>query len=1013
MQIPGLLVVTSASSQGHTGFTLQFDLSKSLDGAATDVQAAITQAGGSLPVDLPSPPTFQKTNPNDQAIMYMVLASNSVTAGELYNYASTQVAQRISILSGVSRVDVYGTKSAVRIKADPSALAIRGLTIDDLATAIKAGTAYQGAGQFDGPHRTFLLQPQGQLSNAEQYGKLIVAIHNNAPVYLRDVAQAVDTVQDERVSMHFWSRGVPVPTANVVLATFRQAGSNAVAVAKSVRDLLPEIRQQLPTSMALYPVYDRSQSIVNSAMDVQVTLLIAFVLVVLVIYAFLGRATDTMIPVVAMPLSLLVTVIVMYVLGYSLDNLSLMALTLAIGFLVDDAIVFVENTVSRMEHGESALEASLHSAKQISFTILSMTISLASVFVPLVFMPALVGRIFREFAVTIIVAIFASGIISLTLTPMMCSRMLARRGKGQKKTLMERIARAVVDRVLLFYSRSLWWFLRHRWVSACIWFITLIGTIWLLVKVPKSFLPIGDSSFIRGVLIAQEGASPEQMHKYQNQLDEILHANPAVQTTATLTGISQFLAGNQGFVLAFLNPPDQRPRIASVAAKLMSDGRRIVNALLVLQPSPVLQINTGATANNLGKFAYALSGINPRQVNAAALALQAKMGQFKYHGIPGFATIQSDLYVHTPSLEIEMRRDAASTYGISATAIENAIRQAYSQNYVYLIKKPEDQFQVILEAADADRSVPGDLSLLYVRTDDGTRLVPLSAVATWHEILGPQIVNHINQFSSVTLFFNLDPRVPIGAATDFIDNAAKQIVPPGIRGNLQGEAKDFADTIHVLSILMVLAVFVMYVILGILYESYVHPITVLSALPVAMAGGLATLYFGGMVLPGVDASLYAFIGLFMLMGIVKKNGIMMIDFALQRMAQGQASVDAIHDASMNRFRPIIMTTLAALMGAVAIAAGYGADGASRRPLGLVIVGGLIVSQFITLYVTPVVYMYLEQFQEKVLDRTTFFHSVRPMSASDIAVVGHDVEGPDGNGAEPADTERPVSQPAGR
>ncbi len=993
MQIAGLDLVTSKSGEGSTNFTLQFDLSKSVDAAATDVQAAITQASGSLPADLPSPPTFTKTNPNDQAIQYIALTSNSVTNGDLYKYATTEVQQRISILPGVSNVAIFGTKSAIRVKADPSALASRGMTVDDLAAAIKAGTGYEGAGQLDGPSRTFLIQPNGQLTTAEEYGKLIVARHNGSPVYLKDVAQVLDTVQDERMKMHFWVRDVQVPTATVILAVFRQAGSNAVQVAGSVRKVLPVIQSQLPRSITLTLIHDRSESIVNSAEDVQQTLVIAFVLVVLVIFAFLGRAGDTLIPTVALPLSLLLTFIVMQILGYSLDNLSLMALTLAIGFLVDDAIVFLENTVSRMEHGESAFEATLHSAKQISFTILSMTVSLAAVFLPLVFMPGLVGRIFREFAVTIIVSIIASGIVSLTLTPMMCSRMLSRRGKGHQKTLMERIGNAVVDRILIFYGRTLTWFLRYRFISLIIWVITLVGTIWLFNDVPKSFLPVGDSGFLFGVLIAQEGASPQKMQQYQDQADQIIRADPAVEVNFTMTGNTQFLAANQGMLIAFLKPPDQRPPIDAVAGRMMGSLHGIVNTVGVMIPQPVLQINTGATATLTGKYAYALSGIDRDQVTTAAKALIGKMRAFEVDGKPGFATIQPDLYDNTPQLQVQILHDQASTYGVSDLAILNAIRQAYSQNYVYLIKQPEDQYQVVLETKDADRADPANLRLIYVRSDTG-QTVPLSAVTKWSDTIGPQVVNHINQFSSVTIAFNLPDYVPIGVATDFINSAAKEVVPAGIRGDLQGEAKDFSDTVHVLTILMLLAVFVMYVILGILYESYVHPLTVLSSLPVALVGGLLTLK-----LFGAEASLYAFIGMFMLMGIVKKNGIMMIDFALQRMAQGMNSVDAIHEASMDRFRPIIMTTLAALMGAIPIALGYGSDGGSRRPLGLVIVGGLIVSQFITLYVTPVIYLYLEEFQEKVLDRTSFFHSVRPMTVSDVPLMGHTPEGANGNSNE--------------
>src|SRR5260221_7836928 len=531
MQIPGLEMVTSNNGQGHSSFVLQFDLSKSLDGAATDVQAAITRATAQLPVDLPSPPTFTKTNPNDQPIMYIPLVSDTATEGQLYDYANTQVGQRISILPGVSQVSVFGTRSAVRIKADPSAMAVRNTTLDDLTSAIKNGTNYTGAGQFDGPHRTFLLQPQGQLATADEYNNLIVGQTNGAPVYLKDVATANQGVQDERIDMRFWVRGHPEPHATVVVAVFRRAGVNAVEVAKSVRNLLPSIQSQLPSSVLLVPAYDRSQTIVSSIKDVQSTLYIAFALVVMVIFVFLGRARDTLIPAVALPLSLLLTFVAMSVLGYSLDNLSLMALTLAIGFLVDDAIVFLENTVRLMEQGQNALGASVNSAKEISFTILTMTLSLAAVFIPLVFMGGLVGRIFREFSITIVISILASGIVSLTLTPLMTSRLLSERGAGTKKTWMERVIGKVEHRVLDIYGRQLWFFLRYRWISAVIWFVCFLGTGYLFYTVPKSFLPVGDSSFIRGVLVAQEGSSPEQMHAYQSAAEKILHAKPAVGST--------------------------------------------------------------------------------------------------------------------------------------------------------------------------------------------------------------------------------------------------------------------------------------------------------------------------------------------------------------------------------------------------------------------------------------------------------------------------------------------------
>ncbi|MGZ8463936.1 MAG: efflux RND transporter permease subunit [Candidatus Binatia bacterium] len=970
MQINGLELVTSKSTQGHTNLTLQFALSKSIDAAATDVQTAISQATGSLPVDLPSPPTFSKTNPNDQPIMYIALTSDSVTRGQLYDYGSTQIGQRISILPGVSRVSVFGTKSAIRIKADPSAMWARGISIDDLTTAVKSGTSYTGAGQFDSADGTTLLRPQGQLDSAQGYSQLIVGGKNDAPVYLRDVAQVRDSVQDERLSMRFWARGYPVPGATVVMAVFRQAGANAVEVANSIRALLPQISAELPGSVLITPLYDRSRSIVNSVNDVKETLLIAFVLVVLVIFLFLGRATDTLIPAVALPISLLLTFIAMELLGYSLDNLSLMALTLAIGFLVDDAIVFLENTVRRMERGEAALEATIQSAKEISFTILSMTISLAAVFIPLVFMSGLVGRIFREFAITIVVSIIASGLVSLTLTPLMCARLLKARGEGSKRTWMERKVGGMEKRVLDRYGRGLSWFLVHRWFSALIWLVCIVGTVYFFIVVPKAFLPPGDSGVVTGVFIAREGSSPEQMRVIQDQVDAALLRNPNIMATIEVAGLGQFIASNQGIIFTFLKPAGTRGPIQQEVANLMGSLGSIPGVIAFLRPFPVLEISTGATNQNQGQYAFSISGVNPNQVYDAGAKLMAKLQEF-----PGFLTVSSDLYNNTPNLDIALRREQAKAYGVSEARILGLLRNAYAQNYVYLIKKPADQYQVILEVADSARSTAENLALLYIRSDDGKRLVPMDALVSWKSSLGPQAVNHLNQFTSMTISFNLKPGVAIGDATDFITNASAEVVPPTLRASLQGEALTFRDTVRDLTLLMVLAVFVMYVILAILYESYLHPLTVLSTLPTALVGGLAT-----MLAFGEQASLYAFIGMFMLMGIVKKNGIMIVDFALQRVEHGEAPEKAIHDASMDRFRPILMTTLAAVFGALPIALGFGADGASRRPLGLVIVGGLIVSQFITLFITPVIYLYLEEFQERVLDRMAFFRRARTVAS---------------------------------
>ncbi len=988
LQIPGLDIITSSSTQSNTSLTLQFVLSKSITDAATDVQAAIQRATGKLPIDLPSPPTFSKTNPNDQAVYLVGFMSDTLTDGDLYKYASTVVAQRMAILPGVSQVNIYGVQGAIRIKADPAALASRGLTMDDLANAIKAGTVYSGAGQFDGPHRTFVLQPNGQIDQAEGYRNLIVARNKDrSPVYLRDIAEVKQGVQDERTSRFFWVRGFKRPPGTtVVLAVSRQAGANAVEVANSVKALFPELRASLPGSITFLPVFDRSETIVNSVHDVRATLMIAFVLVVMVIYVFLGRATDTLIPAVALPLSLLLTVAVMYMLGFSINNLTLMALTLAVGFLVDDAIVFLENVIRRAEHGESILKAAYNTAGEISFTILSMTLSLAAVFIPLVFLPGLLGRIFQEFSITIIVAILASGLVSLTLTPLMCARILGERRAGHKKARMERWTGDFIKRVIGWYSRALDKFLDRAYLTVPILLVCILGLWFFFTHLPFTLLPVGDSGFARGVFIAQEGASPAQMRAFQKQVNEKVQAEPSIAQFFTNTGTGSRSALSQGIVFCVFKPREQRDPIEQCLLRLQKSISTIPGLTAVISPSPVLQINVGATNQTQGQYAYVLSGIVPEDVYKATDQMMAKLRTFK-----GFASVRSDYYNSTPNLTVNIDRERAATYGVSTSAIQSILKNAYSQNYVYLIKQPDDQYQVILEVKDNERSTPGDLNNLYVRSNSGNALgqlggspgiaiatgsaadlVPLHAVTSTSQVVGPQAVNHFNQFTSVTINFNLLPGEAIGDATKFIEDSFAQVHQelPSVQSTFQGEALVFRQLFQALPLLLIAAIFVMYVILGILYESYVHPITVLfPAIVPAVVGGLATLWIFGSTL-----SLYSVIGLFLLLGIVKKNGIMVVDFALQRIDEGWDLRSAIHEASVERFRPIMMTTLSALMGAIPLALGFGQDAASRRPLGLVIVGGLIFSQMVTLFVTPVIYLWLEWFQEHVLDKVPFLRS---------------------------------------
>src|SRR3989441_1063990 len=863
LQIPGLDIITSQSTQSNTSLTLQFVLSKSITDAATDVQAAIQRATGKLPVDLPSPPTFSKTNPNDQAVYLVGFMSDTLTDGDLYKYASTVVAQRMAILPGVSQVNIYGVQGAIRIKADPAALASRGLTMDDVASAIKAGTVYSGAGQFDGPHRTFVLQPNGQIDQAEGYRNLIVARNNDrSPVYLRDIAEVKQGVQDERTSRFFWMRGFNSPGSIVVLAVSRQAGANAVEVANLVKALFPELRASLPGSITFTPVFDRSQTIVNSVHDVRATLLIAFVLVVMVIYIFLGRATDTLIPAVALPLSLLLTFAVMSVLGFSINNLTLMALTLAIGFLVDDAIVFLENVIRRSEHGESILKAAYNTAGEISFTILSMTLSLAAVFIPLVLLPGLLGRIFQESSLTIIVAILASGLVSLTLPQLMCARILGERRAGHTRARMEKWTGNFIKRVIAAYGRALDKFLVRAWLTIPILLVCILGLWFFFTHLPFTLLPPGDSGFARGVFIAQEGSSPEQMRAFQKQVNQKVEAEPSVAQFFTIAGSLSRSSSSQAILFCVFKPREQRDPIEQCLLRIQKSINTIPGLTAVITPSPVLQINVGATNQTQGQYAYTISGIIPQDVYGAANQMMTNLRGFK-----GFASVRSDYYNSTPNLSINIDRERAATYGVSTSAIQSLLKNAYSQNYVYLIKQPDDQYQVILEVKDHERAQPGDLNNLYVRSNSGSTitqsgggtgsnaittttgtssdLVPLRAVTSTSQVVGPQAVNHFDQFTSVTINFNLLPDVAIGDATKFIEDSFARVRSqyPSIQATFQGEALVFRQLFRALPLLLIAAIFVMYVILGILYESYVHPITVLfPAIVPAVVGGFFFLW---------------------------------------------------------------------------------------------------------------------------------------------------------------------------
>ncbi len=984
LKIPGIELVASNNSVGFSSITLQFQLDKSIDGAAADVQAAISAATGSLPQDLPAPPSFEKVNPNEQPVIYCGMISYQMTESDLYDYAVTNVAQRIQTVPGVAGVQVYGSPRAVRIEVDPRKLYARGLTFNDINTAIRQSTTLQSAGLIKGGNIQLTVKPQTQLEHAADYANLIIAYKNGTPVFLHDIADCIDSLQSEDMKLAYVARGIKPGSVGVVLAVSKAAGANNVEVAQGVIKLLPTVMASMPPSIKIIPIYNRAVSIENSVRDVTSTLLIAFVLVVLVVFLFLGRARDTLIPAFALPMSLLLTFIVMHACGYTLDNLSLMALTLSIGFLIDDAIVFLENMVRRMEAGEKVWVAVYAGAKEISFTILAMTLSLASVFIPLVGMGGMMGRVFREFGVTIIVSIFASGIVSLTLTPMMCSRVLAEYNKDAR-TWLERVAHAVEDRILRLYSPALTFALKHWYFSVIAYFACFFGAFWFYEAVPKSFLPVGDSSFIFGVWIVNTDTSPARMQQIQDNVIQAISKNPYVLGFVTVSGFSARLNSNQGIAFVALEDPKLRPPIAAVNNQILGEMAKIPGVIPALRPRPNLQISAGVVSNFQGGNAYILYGLDKDKVYNSALQL---MGAMRGSGL--FKMVNSDYYADNRQLEVNVNRQQASNYGVNATPLAQTIASAYAQNYSYLIKSEYQQYWVVVEAAKDFRTRPSSLGDVYfsavnssplfqapdlVNQVETQKLVPFRTVASSNVTLGPLAVNHFNNFTSVTIFFDTNPNVSIGTATDFVDNAAKKLVPAGVTGGFQGDALVFRQTVVQMGLMFIVALFVMYIILGILYESYIHPITVLLSIPPAVVGGFGALYLANLAAPDRgwgELSLYGMIGMFMLAGIVKKNAIMMIDFAIIRQAEGRTPLDAVHEACMERFRPILMTTCAAFFGALPLAVGYGADAASRIPLGLAICGGLVVSQIVTLFVTPVTYLGFEWFQVHVLDHLPFF-----------------------------------------
>jgi HAE1 family hydrophobic/amphiphilic exporter-1 len=953
--IEGISSMTSTSALGSTQIVLQFDLSRNIDAAAQDVQTAISQAAPLLPPDMPTPPTYRKVNPAEQPILYIAVSSKTLPLWQLNDYADTVMGQRISMVKDVAQVQIFGPqKYAVRVQLDPYALASRGIGINEVENALREANVNLPTGTLYGSDKAFTILSTGQLFKADAYRPLIVTYRNGSPVRLEELGQITDSVETDKAAAWYINKeGVQ---RAIVLAIQRQPGTNTVQVADSIKQLLDNLKPYIPPSVELHILYDRSHFIRESINDVQFTMVLTVVLVVMVIFLFLRNISATVIPSLALPLSIIGTFAVMYLVGYSMDNLSLMALILAMGFVVDDAIVMLENIVRHMEMGKSPLRAAFDGSKEISFTILSMTLSLAAVFIPVVFLGGVIGRLFREFSVTICVAILISGLVSLTLTPMLCSRFL-RPPSEEKHGRFYNFTERFFDRMLRAYEWSLSRVLNHRPATMAAAGILLLLTGYLFVKIPKGFLPDEDRSIVFTITEAQQGTSFDKMLELQQALADIVRKDPNVLEFYSSVGSSSIATSpNQGVMFFHLKPPSERRlSVEQVIEELRPKLARVPGIRVYMQNPPAIRIG-GQLTKSL--YQFTLQGPDTKELYHYTPIMEAKM-----RALPELQDVTSDLQIRNPQVNVVIHRDKASTYGVTANQIESALFSAYGDRWVSTIYAPNNQYKVIMELEPQYQMDPDAMSMLYIASSNG-RLVPLDAVATLTENVGPQTINHIGQFPGVTISFNLQPGVSLGDAVAKVNKLARETLPSTINTSFQGTAQAFQSSLRGLGLLLLFAFLVIYMVLGILYESFIHPVTILSGLPSAIFGALLTL-----VILHIELNIYGFIGLIMLIGIVKKNAIMQIDFALEAQRnEGKSPLDAIYQGCIIRFRPIMMTTMAALFGALPIAIGFGAGGEGRRPLGLAVIGGLIFSQLITLYLTPVFYTYMDSFQERIRRR---------------------------------------------
>ncbi len=952
--IAGLNSMSSSNSLGNTQITLEFDLARRLDGAAVDVQAAITQASRLLPQGMPTPPTFTKVNPADQPILYLALTSPTLPLWTLDEYAETRIAQRISMISGVAQVQVLGAqKYAVHVQMDPHALASRQIGINEIETALKTWNVNLPTGSIIGPQRAFTLQASGQLLNAEQYKPVVVAYRNASPVRLDELGTVLDSVEDDKTASWFYKD--KFHSRAIILAIQRQPGTNTIAVTDGVKNLIPTFRNELPPSVQMDILYDRSDTIRESFGDVKFTMVLTLGLVVMVIFLFLRNVSATIIPSLALPFSIIGTFAVMYLLDYSLDNLSMMALILSIGFVVDDAIVMLENIVRHIEMGEQPLLASLKGSNEIGFTIVSMTLSLAAVFIPVLFLGGVLGRLFKEFAVTITVAILISGVVSVTLTPMLCSRFL-KSAHEEKRGWFYNTTEKFFDGMLHTYDVTLRMALRHRVLMMVSFVVVLAATGYMFVTIPKGFIPDQDTDQLSVITEAAQGTSYYQMVDYVQEIAKTVADDPNVESLMASVGgttASNMGGPNYGQLVIHLKPRTTRALgVNDIIKELRPKLDAFAGMKIYLQNPPTIRIGGQVT-----KSLYQFSMQTP---DKPELYAQTEKLTEEIAKIPGVEDVTNDVAVVTPQVNVTIDRDKAGAMGVNANLIENALYDAYGPRWVSTIYGSINEYKVLLELEPRYQRDPRALSLLYFKNSTN-KLIPLDTLAEFKTETGPQTINHYGQLPAATISFNLKPEASLGVVVDQVQGIATRTLPDSISTQFQGAAKAFQSSLGNLWVLLIIAIMVVYIVLGILYESYIHPITILSGLPSAGFGALLTL-----VIFHIDLSIYAFVGLIMLIGIVKKNAIMQIDFALEAERMHNLSAEqAIYKGCLIRFRPIMMTTMAALFGAVPIALGYGAGGEARQPLGLVVVGGLLFSQLVTLYLTPVFYIYMSALQDKV------------------------------------------------